>query len=236
MRLVIIVAVIIGLAACAPKWHQLDGYTFEKFIHDFKKDYKAGEGEFLARRSTFLTNLAKIIKHNLSGSSYKMGVNKFTDMTIDEIKASSMGLKKAMRSSFAQGFKNGLHAVPETLTNPNVELPNEVDWRNEGVVSPVKDQGGCGSCWAFSSAEVLESHAAISAGKGKLKTLSTQQLVSCMPNPLQCGGAGGCEGAIPELAFSYVSFYGLTSEYKYSYSSYYSGDSGECTHDASTRQ
>lgn len=47
-----------------------------------------------------------------------------------------------------------------------------------------------------------------------------------------CGGAGGCSGAIPELAFSYVQIYGITSEYKYSYSSYYTGDTGACTYDA----
>jgi len=107
-----------------------------------------------------------------------------------------------------------------------VSLPKNVDWRDEGVVTPVKDQGHCGSCWAFSSVATIESHAAISSGS--LKTLSTQQLVSCIPNPLVCGGAGGCAGAIPEMAFTYVQLYGITSEYKYSYSSYYSGDTGAC--------
>jgi len=105
-------------------------------------------------------------------------------------------------------------------------LPAHVDWRDKGIVTPVKDQGHCGSCWAFASAAVIESHAAINSGS--LKTLSTQQLVSCIPNPYKCGGAGGCGGSIPELAFSYVQLFGLTSEWKYSYSSYYSGDSGTC--------
>ena len=54
-------------------------------------------------------------------------------------------------------------------------------------------------------------------------------MVSCISNPYECGGAGGCSGAISELAFNYVQLYGLTSEYKYSYSSYYSGDSGICS-------
>jgi len=64
-----------------------------------------------------------------------------------------------------------------------------------------------------------------------LKTLSTQQLVSCISNPYQCGGSGGCGGAISELAFNYVQLYGITSEYKYSYSSYFTGDSGVCSYD-----
>lgn len=81
-------------------------------------------------------------------------------------------------------------------------LPTQVDWRESSVVSPVKDQGHCGSCWAFASAATIESHAAINSGH--LKTLSTQQLVSCVANPYTCGGQGGCNGAIAELAFSYV--------------------------------
>jgi len=106
-------------------------------------------------------------------------------------------------------------------------LPKHVDWRDHGVVSPVKDQGHCGSCWAFATAGTIESHAAINSGS--LKTLSTQQMVSCIPNPYSCGGSGGCGGSIPELAFSYVQLYGLSSEFKYPYTSYYSGDSGTCT-------
>jgi len=108
-------------------------------------------------------------------------------------------------------------------------LPENVDWRDQGVVTPVKDQGHCGSCWAFSSVAAIESHAAINSGS--LKTLSTQQLVSCIPNPMSCGGAGGCNGAISELAFNYVQLYGITSEYKYAYSSYYSGATGACQYD-----
>jgi len=76
---------------------------------------------------------------------------------------------------------------------------------------------------------VIETHAAINSGS--LKTLSTQQMVSCIPNPYVCGGSGGCGGAIPELAFNYAQIYGMTSEYKMPYTSYYSGNSHECDYD-----
>jgi len=105
-------------------------------------------------------------------------------------------------------------------------LPTNWDWRDQGVITPVKDQGHCGSCWAFASTATIEGHAAISSGS--LKTLSTQQLVSCVTNPYTCGGTGGCGGAISELAFTYVQLYGQTSEFKYPYQSYFSGVTGAC--------
>ena len=81
-------------------------------------------------------------------------------------------------------------------------LPSTLDWRSKGVVTAVKDQGQCGGCWAFSTAETLESHIAINTGK--LMTFSEQQIIDCTPNPDQCGGTGGCSGATQELGFNYT--------------------------------
>merc|ERR1712154_268025 len=81
----------------------------------------------------------------------------------------------------------------------------EVDWRDQGVITSVRDQGRCGSCWAFASSSVMGSYAKISDMSHDLLELSPQQLVSCAPNPLQCGGAGGCQGSVEPLAFTYVS-------------------------------
>jgi cathepsin L len=98
-------------------------------------------------------------------------------------------------------------------------LPKSVDWREKGVVSPVKDQGRCGSCWAFASTATIESHVALNSSK--LFDLSPQQIAACTPNPEKCGGAGNCNGATAELAFDYVaSSKGLLQEFQYSYSSY----------------
>jgi len=103
-------------------------------------------------------------------------------------------------------------------------LPDSVDWRTKsGVVTPVKDQGGCGSCWAFSTVETLESHLAIATGSPAPK-LSAQQIVSCAPNPDQCGGTGGCQGSIQTLGFNYTSTAGITTEADYPYS----GRTGTC--------
>lgn len=117
-------------------------------------------------------------------------------------------MKPSNVQSILRDLASTQHQVP--TKEQMASLPTNVDWRDSGMVTPVKDQGHCGSCWAFASAAVIESHAAIHSSS--LKTLSTQQLVSCMANPYVCGGAGGCAGAVPELAFVYAQLYGLTSE------------------------
>ena len=109
------------------------------------------------------------------------------------------------------------------------KLPKEVDWRATGknITTPVKQQGYCGSCWAVASTAVLESHIAIQTGK--LYTLSPQELVSCVKNPLHCGGAGGCDGAIYELAFEYAMEHGMVTESEFPYTSGNGGNNGYCS-------
>ena len=87
-------------------------------------------------------------------------------------------------------------------------------------------QGHCGSCWAFASTAVLESHVAVRTGM--LQELSPQQLVSCAPNPNHCGGTGGCQGSTAELAFEYVKAHGLASPYSFPYVSWTGANNGQC--------
>lgn len=100
------------------------------------------------------------------------------------------------------------------------QAPSDVDWRVKGLITPVKNQGGCGSCWAFSTTATLESRLAIA--KSTLYSFSEQQLVDC------CGAKGfqcqGCSGAWPEWAFNYISSTGIVlgSEYPYT------GRNGDC--------
>jgi cathepsin L len=232
MNKAFIIACLLGLAVCAPKWHQLEGYTFDQYIKDFKKDYTVGSAEYASRKAIFEQQVESIVAFNRDPTqTYKQGVNRHTDLTHNEFKQNIRGIAKGMKNSVGNSYLRSLSASEhQTPTKEEMAaLPTNVDWRDHGVVTPVKDQGHCGSCWAFASAATLESHAAINSGS--LKTLSTQQLVSCIPNPMSCGGSGGCGGAITELAFSYVQLYGLTSEYKYSYQSYYSGETGACQYE-----
>ena len=76
-------------------------------------------------------------------------------------------------------------------------------------------QGGCGSCWAFSTAETLESHIALATGK--LMEFSPQEFVDCAPNPDECGGTVGCQGSVQWLGFKYAMTAGILTEASYPY-------------------
>jgi len=107
-----------------------------------------------------------------------------------------------------------------TSVYSTANLPASVDWRDQGVVSAVKDQGDCGSCWTFGTAETIESHWALATGH--LEALSEQQILDCTPNPKQCGGTGGCGGGTPQLAMAQIiAMGGLSSEWTYPYRSYF---------------
>jgi len=147
-----------------------------------------------------------------------MAVNKFTDMDAAE-------RKRFLGHSQAKKFSSAVMAEPAELPAIDVEsLPASVDWRthNPAVISPVKDQGGCGSCWAHATTELVEFSVAMATGT--LTALSRQNVVDCTPNPNDCGGTGGCEGATAELGFAYVANKGMASEADYPYQ----GVDGQC--------
>ena len=204
-----------------PSWFQLDNYTFEQYVTDFRKGYTAGSSEYAARKAVFEAKLEDIRKHNANpNNSYKRGVNHMSDFHSHEY-GRLLGHVKAPRNMLGS-------AMLASPANVDVSsLPDSVDWRKEGVVTAVKDQGRCGSCWAFATTETIESHVAISTGL--LMDLSPQQVAACTPNPHQCGGTGGCNGATTELGFDYVSKNGIASEWTYSYSAYW-GETGNCTY------
>jgi len=118
---------------------------------------------------------------------------------------------------------------PETPYIPKVpalNLPSAIDWRTQGIITAVKDQGDCGSCWTFGTAETLESYWALSTGQ--LTDLSEQQILDCTPNPNHCGGSGGCGGGTAELAYAQIiAMGGLASEWTYPYTSY-TGNNETC--------
>lgn len=196
-------------------------YTFEQFVDEFNRDYAVGSPEYHKRKTVFETNLKDVLAHNAdSTKTWKRGINTYSDMTNAEFKTSGrLGYSKLQATKYAQRTATLEHAA-SSITDLTA-LPKAVDWRLKGVVSNVKDQGHCGSCWAFATTETIESHAAINTGL--MPTLSPQQLVSCAPNPLSCGGIGGCEGSIPEVAYDYIQLFGMTSEWMHPYTSYFGG-------------
>merc|ERR1711862_603384 len=93
-----------------------------------------------------------------------------------------------------------------------------------------KNQGQCGSCWAFATTAMIESYAGI-AMNGSTPILSSQQVTSCTPNPLKCGGTGGCSGSIPQLGYTYIQLFGHVTEDDYPYTSGTTTDTGGCLYD-----
>jgi len=168
---------------------------------DWKSQYGANWGaeEESYRRLIFERNLLKIERHNADESqTYKMGVNQFTVFSDDE---------------FAKLYLNPMIASEAPQNVEETELPHligDVDWTTKGKVSGVKNQGQCGSCWAFSATGVMESWSLM---KGTSVNLSEQQLVDCS----RSYGNQGCNGGWPYNALKYAQNSGMasTSEYPY---------------------
>ncbi|KAI3719042.1 hypothetical protein L6452_19935 [Arctium lappa] len=154
------------------------------------------------RFEIFKVNVENIEAFNSAGDkSYKRGMNAFTDLTNEEFRASRNGFK--VQSDFRTTvFKyENLTAVPSTM-----------DWRKKGAVTPVKDQGQCGCCWAFSAVAAMEGINQLSTGK--LISLSEQELVDCDTS----GEDQGCNGGLMDEAFKFIiENKGLTTESNYPY-------------------
>ncbi|KAK8813267.1 hypothetical protein WA158_002859 [Blastocystis sp. Blastoise] len=172
---------------------------FGVYINQYQKQYS--EQEYRYRLSVFTENLQYIENENKKLHSYRLGITPFTDMTNLEFRS----------SRFCGGFKSKINMKNnKNYTSNNDDIPESVDWRDKGAVTPVKDQGDCGSCWAFSAVAAME--AAIFIKRGTLYSLSEQQLIDCDPV------SWGCLGGHMDDAFTYAQgAVGLCTEDEYPY-------------------
>jgi len=192
---------------------------FVQFKEKFDKTYLTMEEQQL-RFDIFQANMKKIEEHNKSGAPWKKAINQFSDLTEAEFESLYLGGYKRMPTP-ATKF--------DTISKPAKDLPTEMDWRTKGVITDVKNQGQCGSCWAFSTTEMIESYAGLASGT--TPELSPQQVTSCTPNPLSCGGTGGCMGSIVQLGYTYIQLFGHVMEEDYPYTSGTTTETGDCMYD-----
>ncbi|KAI4484507.1 hypothetical protein M0804_007073 [Polistes exclamans] len=175
---------------------------FEEFTVNFNKNYLS-EQEKTNRFEVFKTNLRIIERlRRYEQGTGEYGVTMFADLTSEEFKKQYLGLRPDLR------LEN--HIPMPQAKIPNIELPIEYDWRHYNAVTPVKNQGQCGSCWAFSVTGNVEGQYAIK--HGKLLSLSEQELVDC--DELD----DACNGGLPDNAYRAIeNLGGLELEMDYPY-------------------
>ena len=135
--LAVTLALLFAGASARTTWRELDGYSFESYVTEFGKNYAADSEEWSFRAVLFAERLEAVRAHNADASkTYKMGVNQFTDGTAEEFKA-------------AKGYAGTSHAATADAATVaaaarGAVVPDSLDWREKDVVTPVKNQGGCG--------------------------------------------------------------------------------------------
>jgi C1A family cysteine protease len=186
-----------------PLWSDFLIYT-----ERFNKQYISSEVHF--RFYNFVKNVERI-ENNVF--NFEMGLNSFADMNENEFEGFIKGLNtideknKNLKHSICSDFSkfNLTEFGGHELIGGNV-IPSEVDWREKGAVTPVKDQGKCGSCWSFSATGSMEGAWAIRTGK--LESFSEQQLIDCS---IEYGNSG-CQGGLMDGGFEYAIDNGMCLE------------------------
>ncbi|KAK1292788.1 Cysteine proteinase RD21a [Acorus calamus] len=178
---------------------------YESWLNHHGKSYN-GLDEKERRFEIFKENVRYVDERNSDPElSFRLGLNRFADLTNEEYRARFLGTRVngtgriGRRSSGRYGYRGG------------EELPESVDWREKGAVVSIKDQGSCGSCWAFSTIAAVEGINQIVTGD--LISLSEQELVDCDTSYNQ-----GCNGGLMDYAFEFIiTNGGIDSEEDYPY-------------------
>jgi len=179
----------------------------------YKEDYGIsfnGLDEDDKRFAIFMANVDLIQETNEKNLGYELGINQFAHLTAEEFGTQYTGLKMP-ENVWGDLPYLGRHNYT------GASLPDSVDWTSKDVVTPVKNQGSCGSCWAFSTTGSLEGAHALATHK--LVSLSEQQFVDCDKKVDQ-----GCKGGLMDNAFAYAEANAICTEDSYKYT----GVGGTC--------
>lgn len=184
------------------EWEQFKTTYAKVYSQDSDSNLLGGVNEERLRFETFKSNLVFVRTRNAQNLTYTLGLNEFADMTAEEFFSRHTGLLPSSPS---------LDGLPRLGTHEHRghELPSEVDWEVEGKVTPAKNQGQCGACWAFSATGALEGAWAIETGD--LLSLSEQQLVDCEHVD------DNCKGGLMDHAFAYAMKFPVCTDSSYAY-------------------
>lgn len=168
--------------------------TRHQVYDDFKTEFqktKSNNSDEIQRATIFHHNLRYINSINRMGLSYHLGLNHLADLYPHERQA-LFGQHNLVR----RPKDNGAPCVHDLSTSD--ELPDKIDWREHGAVTPVKDQGVCGSCWSFGTTGAIEG--AYFRKKGKLVSFSEQNLIDCSWSE----GNLACNGGLDYQAYNWI--------------------------------
>jgi len=204
--LAVVLFAVVVVARVMPISEEEYQLEFVNFVQQYEKSY--APENFFYRYNVFKYWVDRIREHNAGNHTWLMGVNEFSDLMPEEFEATML-----------TGYRADEQIPIQQLALDEIAVPNaDVDWRSKGAVTPVKNQGSCGSCWAFSTVGTMEGFVTIKKSQ-PLVSLSPQQLVDCDKTD------HGCSGGLPTNAITWIAKNGgLCSDQEYPYT----GRGGTC--------
>ncbi|XP_019368054.1 PREDICTED: digestive cysteine proteinase 1-like isoform X2 [Gavialis gangeticus] len=196
----------VGRSGDADRAHH---HLFHHYQEKFGKRY-SGERELEHRKHAFIHNMRYVHSKNRANLPYKLALNHLADRTPEEM--------AVLRGRLKSGARNNGHPFPAHRYRRLI-LPESLDWRLYGAVTPVKDQAVCGSCWSFATTGALEG--ALFLQTGELTPLSQQALIDCSWG----FGNHACDGGEEWQAYEWIMKHGIASTESYGP---YLGQNGYC--------
>jgi C1A family cysteine protease len=205
MKAVVLLGICLIAVVAARDWTG----EFGAYVQTYGKHYTSVT-EYRTRMSYYMENMMEVERLNALNPKARFGPTKFSDLSKDEFRRYYLTARVPARSELPAAKNFSIPRKPHEMFASNrlaAPNPTNYDWGSAGVITPVYNQGQCGSCWAFSATETIESYFAIQGGQ--LTQLSMEQIVDCDT----AGQDQGCNGGFPTGAYQYVQSAGGIDSY-----------------------